>query len=63
MLSMVAMARPRVADGTLVTESQIADRSVEGAIQVVDSTTAVRRAFIHYGGLRAHGHSLTVAAR
>ena len=36
----------------------LADRSVEGAIQVVDSTTPVARAFVRFGGPQAHDHSL-----
>ena len=36
----------------------LADRSVEGAIQVVDSTTPVVRAFVRFGGPQAHDHSL-----
>ena len=39
------------------------DRSVEGAIQVVDSSTPVARAFVRFGGPKAHGLSLTVVAQ
>ena len=38
-------------------------RSVEGGIQVVDSTTPAARAFVRFGGPRRMDRSLTVAAR
>ena len=41
----------------------IRKHSVEGAIQVVDSTTPAARAFVRIGGPQAHRLSLTVVPR